>query len=46
MYLNCYPLGVKSSTPTLAPCLHEEPLKKKVQCGLVKIGVLTSGSLT
>jgi rRNA maturation protein Nop10 len=46
IYLNCSSCGSKSSTPAPAPFLHEEPSKKRVQWGPVKIGALGSGSLT
>jgi hypothetical protein len=45
IYLNCSPSGVRSSTPTLAPCLYEESSKKRVQWGPVKTRALGSGSL-
>jgi hypothetical protein len=40
MYLIWSPCGVRSTTPALAPCLREEPTKKRVQWGLVKTGAL------
>jgi hypothetical protein len=46
IYLNWSPCGERSSTPALAPCLHEEPSKKRVQWDPVKTGALSSGSLS
>jgi hypothetical protein len=40
MYLIWSPCGARSTTPALAPCLHEEPLKKRVQWGPMKTGAL------
>jgi hypothetical protein len=45
MYLNWSPCGVRSRTPALAPCLREEPLKKRVKWGPVKIEALGFDSL-
>jgi hypothetical protein len=46
MYMNCSRHGVRSRTRTLAPCLHEEPLKKRVQWGSVKTRALGSDLLS
>jgi hypothetical protein len=45
MYLIWSPCRARSTTPTPAPSLREEPSKKRVQCGPVKTGALGSGSL-
>jgi hypothetical protein len=46
MYLIWSPCGVRSTTPAPAPCLREEPSKKRVQWGPVKIRALGSSSLS
>jgi hypothetical protein len=46
MYLNYSLVRVRSKTPTPAPCFHEEPSKKRVQCGPVKTRALSSGSVS
>jgi hypothetical protein len=46
MHLICSPVGVRSRTSAPGPCFHEEPSKKRVQCGPVKNGALSSGSLS
>jgi hypothetical protein len=45
MYLIYSPCEA-STTPVPAPCLREEPSKKRVQWGPVKTGALGSGSLS
>jgi hypothetical protein len=46
MHLIWSPCGARSTTPVPAPCLHEEPSKKRVQWGPVKTGALGSRSLS
>jgi hypothetical protein len=45
MYLIWSPCGARSTTPAPAPCLREEPSKKRVWWGPVKTGALGSSSL-
>jgi hypothetical protein len=46
MYLIYSPCGARSTTPTPAPCLREEPSKKRVQWGPVNTEALGSDSLS
>jgi hypothetical protein len=46
IYLNWSPLWGEEQYPRTAPCLHEEPSKKRVQWGLVKTEALGLGPLT
>jgi hypothetical protein len=46
IYLNWFLCGARSKTPAPAPCLCEEPSKKRVPWSPMKIGALGSDSLS